>query len=330
VLGNPVAAAVHDRFIVRRASPAVTVAGGEILAIEESENRPPRKEILGKLVAYANLFERVDPASPEGMLKPDGYPMQRPKHAMLWANPQQAFLRARANSIEGGTTEIAKNILGYLPAPNTATPGQGYSSLNFFLSGGDNAGQNSVYSFTTKIDQNIGDKNRVFFRFGWNEFTYEDSSNGIRGRPGVNGDWGQKKINHAYVADWVGSLTPTFIANIRTAFNRFQWDVKMLPNANFDITSLGFPKSLDAQLPIPGWFGLYSFSGYMSMGRYFYINHTNNFSVQPNITKIQGAHAIKAGLDLRWIQYASRTPGVHCASAEMEDGPSGSITAAIR
>jgi alkylation response protein AidB-like acyl-CoA dehydrogenase len=31
---------------------------------------------------------------------------------MLWHNPQQAFLRSRANSIEGGTTEIMKNILG--------------------------------------------------------------------------------------------------------------------------------------------------------------------------------------------------------------------------
>jgi alkylation response protein AidB-like acyl-CoA dehydrogenase len=48
----------------------------------------------------------------EGMLKEDGYPMDRPKHAMLWANPQQAFLRMRANSIEGGTTEVMKNILG--------------------------------------------------------------------------------------------------------------------------------------------------------------------------------------------------------------------------
>jgi alkylation response protein AidB-like acyl-CoA dehydrogenase len=47
-----------------------------------------------------------------GMLKPDGYPMKRPEHAMQWANTQQAFLRTRANSIEGGTTEIAKNILG--------------------------------------------------------------------------------------------------------------------------------------------------------------------------------------------------------------------------
>ena len=49
---------------------------------------------------------------PEGMLKPDGYPMARPEHAMQWGSPQSAFLRTRANSIEGGTTEIAKNILG--------------------------------------------------------------------------------------------------------------------------------------------------------------------------------------------------------------------------
>jgi alkylation response protein AidB-like acyl-CoA dehydrogenase len=48
----------------------------------------------------------------EGMLKPDGYPMARPEHAMQWGSPQSAFLRTRANSIEGGTTEIAKNILG--------------------------------------------------------------------------------------------------------------------------------------------------------------------------------------------------------------------------
>jgi alkylation response protein AidB-like acyl-CoA dehydrogenase len=48
----------------------------------------------------------------EGLLKPDGYPMARPSAPALWNNPQQAFLRARANSIEGGTSEIMKNILG--------------------------------------------------------------------------------------------------------------------------------------------------------------------------------------------------------------------------
>src|SRR3546814_21142056 len=48
----------------------------------------------------------------EGMLFPSGYTMERPTNAMQWPNPQQAFLRARANSIEGGTTEIAHNLLG--------------------------------------------------------------------------------------------------------------------------------------------------------------------------------------------------------------------------
>ena len=54
----------------------------------------------------------VNLLGPEGMLYPSGYTMERPRHAMQFANPQQAFLRTRANSIEGGTTEIAKNILG--------------------------------------------------------------------------------------------------------------------------------------------------------------------------------------------------------------------------
>ncbi len=46
-----------------------------------------------------------------GMLQPGGYPRERPEQALSWGTPQRAFLRTRANSIEGGTSEIAKNIL---------------------------------------------------------------------------------------------------------------------------------------------------------------------------------------------------------------------------
>ena len=46
------------------------------------------------------------------MLYPTGYPMDRPTTAMDLSNPQKAFLRVQANSIEGGTTNIMKNILG--------------------------------------------------------------------------------------------------------------------------------------------------------------------------------------------------------------------------
>ena len=48
---------------------------------------------------------------PEGMLY-GSYEMIRPETAMGFETVQKAFLRSRANSIEGGTTEVMKNILG--------------------------------------------------------------------------------------------------------------------------------------------------------------------------------------------------------------------------
>lgn len=47
----------------------------------------------------------------EGMLY-GSYEMVRPETAMSFEGIQKAFLRSRANSIEGGTTEVMKNILG--------------------------------------------------------------------------------------------------------------------------------------------------------------------------------------------------------------------------
>jgi alkylation response protein AidB-like acyl-CoA dehydrogenase len=53
----------------------------------------------------------VDLLGAQGMLH-DSYAFIRPERTMDVATPQKAFLRARANSIEGGTTEVMKNILG--------------------------------------------------------------------------------------------------------------------------------------------------------------------------------------------------------------------------
>jgi alkylation response protein AidB-like acyl-CoA dehydrogenase len=53
----------------------------------------------------------VDLLGPAGMTY-TSYEMVRPTATMAWDCPQKGFLRMRANSIEGGTTEIMKNILG--------------------------------------------------------------------------------------------------------------------------------------------------------------------------------------------------------------------------
>jgi len=88
--------------------------------IRASQNRkvgtPGPEGSVGKL-AMAGLNQRimafvVDFMGPEGALYPTGYPMDRPTKAMDLSNPQKAFLRVQANSIEGGTTNVMKNILG--------------------------------------------------------------------------------------------------------------------------------------------------------------------------------------------------------------------------
>jgi len=84
-------------------------------AQSRSTGNPGAEGSIGKVMA-ARLHQDISSFAvgllgAAGMLKPDGYRMTR-SATKMWENPQQAFLRARANSIEGGTTEIAKNVLG--------------------------------------------------------------------------------------------------------------------------------------------------------------------------------------------------------------------------
>ncbi len=87
--------------------------------IRANQNRkmgdPGPEGSIGKM-ASAELNKDVwsktmDLLGADGMLY-GSYQMVRPETAMGYDTPQKAFLRSRANSIEGGTTEVMRNILG--------------------------------------------------------------------------------------------------------------------------------------------------------------------------------------------------------------------------
>jgi alkylation response protein AidB-like acyl-CoA dehydrogenase len=80
-----------------------------------SRGTPGPEGSVGKIV-MADLNKRVmdftlDLMGAEGMLY-GSYEMVRPSEANMFPYPQKSFLRVRANSIEGGTSEVMKNILG--------------------------------------------------------------------------------------------------------------------------------------------------------------------------------------------------------------------------
>jgi alkylation response protein AidB-like acyl-CoA dehydrogenase len=70
---------------------------------------------IGKMASAElnkDIYDKVmDLLGAEGLLY-GSYEMVRPETAMGADTLQKAFLRSRANSIEGGTTEVMKNILG--------------------------------------------------------------------------------------------------------------------------------------------------------------------------------------------------------------------------
>jgi hypothetical protein len=204
---------------------------------------------------------------------------------------------------------IARRVLDYFPQPNVQTPAIGYAQSNYFLSGGANPARDDFYNLVVKIDQNLGDKHRMFFRHSSNDRTEDRSVNGIRNSPGQDGQHPLKRVNDSYVVDWVSTLSPSLLLNFRTSFAQYVEGSSGDANKDFDLTSLGFPQKLVSGLPYGAWFGRYTFAEYISLGRYFSRSVTNTVTAHPTVTYIRGSHTWKAGFDMRWTQYSTQSSG---------------------
>ena len=203
---------------------------------------------------------------------------------------------------------VAKALMRYMPAPNTSTPGVRYSTQN--LLNPEYPAEDKFYNLILKFDWQFGDNNRAFLRHASNDRTEDRCVNGICSGPGMDGQQPFQRINDAYVLDWVSTLSPTTILNIRGSHNRFIEKGFGRGNEAFDLSSLGLPQSLIGQLPGPTYFGRWQFNGvYSNIGRYQSINITNTYNLNGNLTKIAGSHTLKFGVDVRRNHFIQQNSG---------------------
>jgi hypothetical protein len=203
---------------------------------------------------------------------------------------------------------IAKKILGFMPKPNSSDPLAGYSKNNFFLS--PNIATDGFWNWVAKVDQQFNDKNRMYLRFAKNDRRENRNENGVVDAVGECCQLPFKRLNDAFVADHLATFSPTFILNFRLSFNRFEEKGVGLENMGFDRTTLGFSSALVNALPGSVMFGRYEpGDGYTSIGRNPGNNITNTIAAHPNITWIRGAQSWRAGVDMRWTQYATKDEG---------------------
>ncbi|MBV9034465.1 MAG: TonB-dependent receptor [Acidobacteriaceae bacterium] len=199
---------------------------------------------------------------------------------------------------------VALAVTKYMPLPNTTSVGAGYSFNDLRIPNYFDTDQ--FYNLILKFDWNFGDKDRVFVRHASNDRTETRSDNGLVNQPGESGQLPFQRINDAYVVDWVRTINPTLVSNLRVSYNRFIEKGLAAASLGFNLSNLDLPQSLISQLPEPVGFGYWQFNGYTNMGRNPQVgkNITDDYALNANITKVWGNHSVHTGVDLRWNQYA--------------------------
>jgi len=200
---------------------------------------------------------------------------------------------------------VSRAVAALLPQPNIVTPGVRYSAQDLKLPG--NVHYWDFYNWLARADFNIGSKYRFFVRPARMLFDELSNYNGITG-PGKNGGVFSRS-NHALLLDWVATLSPTLVVNLRGNASRYGEGWHTPDNLGYDLTKLGLPTSFVNQLAQPALFGQWNFSGYNSLGQSLSWNNTNTYSLEGSVTKFAGKHNIRTGIDVRLTHYLNYAPG---------------------
>jgi len=188
---------------------------------------------------------------------------------------------ARINAVSAKTS-------AFFPNPN-----QSGSVDNLVLSGTDGLTQDI---FGLRVDHSIGRRHNTYVRYNR---TRDDSRNPDYYGNVARGYIGLDQDVESFAADYVFTVTPSFLLNFRYGFtDRTHENIEL--SRGFDLTSLGFPQSVqrEAKLRV---FPRFNPSGYVSLGNseginaFSYLSH----SFQASGTKITSAHSIKFGADIR-------------------------------
>ncbi|MBI4875877.1 MAG: carboxypeptidase regulatory-like domain-containing protein [Acidobacteria bacterium] len=193
---------------------------------------------------------------------------------------------------------IASRVLQDIPLPNQ--PGNPITHTDNWFAGGATANSN-FRNLVARLDHTVNDTWKVYGR--WSH-SYRDGGNLNRYEwttAAAHQDNGGRRAD-GVVVDAVGTLSPTMILSFRSGFNRFE-ELSLTPVR--DIGGLGLPKSLLSQLPVPDRYPQFKFDGYIQTsldpGR---AQPSESYTLQGTLTKIAGAHSMKAGAEFRLLHYA--------------------------
>lgn len=205
---------------------------------------------------------------------------------------------------------VARNMLKYWPAPNTA--GAAFTGVGNYVR--TDANRISKNTFSTRLDHNFSEATRFFLRYA-----YDDSTNTRAAGYGfddiaspVSGPQDFSRYNAVSEVDHI--ISPTFVSLLRLSYARLG-NVRLPLSNGFDITQLGFPAGLGAAIGPPFSFPAVTITGYSvsssvqntviggTLGNSDIIaNFTNEYTLAGTATKSFSKYTLKFGGEWRVIQ----------------------------
>ncbi|HYO84363.1 MAG TPA: TonB-dependent receptor [Bryobacteraceae bacterium] len=201
---------------------------------------------------------------------------------------------------------VGRAILGFYPDPLQAGPQNNFQRP-------DLTERADYGSYTIRIDQSITDKNRMFGRINW--YDRESIYNDYFDNPATGALF--QFVSRAAVIDDVHTLNPTTVLNVRYGYNRFiRGDSWAYKSTGFDLTSLGLPASLNSLTSEEDRkFPSVTLAGYQGTGGTGEWRPNDTHNVHATVSKSQGSHFIRTGLEFRSYRETRREFGNNVTSS---------------
>ncbi len=201
---------------------------------------------------------------------------------------------------------VSLKVLQYYPQPTN-----GNLTNNFFAPG---ASVNTGDSWDVRIDDNISDKQRFFFRFG-RDVSNSPGTNYFKNiaDPVLNP---YKSHTHQAVFEYTYNFSPTTMLTARYGFSRVHPQGGVDPRLkDFHLTDLGFPKSISdySAQQTPQYFPNFVIGGYSSIGTIpwaAYVNAADTHTLETVLTKLKGRHSLKIGYTGHMYRDNESQPGI--------------------
>jgi Carboxypeptidase regulatory-like domain/TonB dependent receptor len=224
---------------------------------------------------------------------------------------------------------IMKKVLSYYPDPTLAVSPtlQTNWSQNF----GIITHQDKWF---TRVDQNFGQRNRLFFRYGYQTAPRTSPYTNIAfPGEGTNGGGNQESIAYTYGISDTETFSSNLVGEFRFGYTRSV--IKLTPlSVGFDITSLGLPQYLNAA-SADALFPRFNITDFTAVGpdrASHDVDAENTPELQAHFTWLKGAHAIKTGYDMLFCQFNTFRPdypsGTFSFSRNYTQGPDPATAAA--